>query len=117
MITKSRKAKGRALQNLVVEKVLSSFPSLEKDDVKGAIMGERGVDIKLSPKAKKVFPFNVECKNQERFKNVYDCFAQADQNGNGEPIVVLKMNRRKPVVVLDCDFFFSLIQEKDTKYG
>ena len=78
MKTSSRKAKGRALQNHVVAKVLTSFPSLEPADVRGAIMGENGEDIKLSPKAKKLFNFSVECKNQEKYKGVYDCFDQIE---------------------------------------
>tara|TARA_R110002020_G_C16266583_1_gene770844 strand:+ start:1360 stop:1710 length:351 start_codon:yes stop_codon:yes gene_type:complete len=115
MTPKSRKAKGRTLQNLIVEKILSSFPSLEKGDVKSAVMGEKGVDIKLSPKAKQLFPFNVECKNQERFKSLYDCFDQASNHtdGDGEPLVVIKMNRKNSLVVMDCDYFFSIYKQKE----
>ena len=47
---KSRKAKGRRLQNWVRDTLLSLFPKLTDDDIYCAIMGERGVDIKLSKK-------------------------------------------------------------------
>ena len=113
MKTSSRKAKGRALQNHVVAKVLTSFPSLEPADVRGAIMGENGEDIKLSPKAKKWFNFSVECKNQEKYKGVYDCFDQIEghKDSSGQPLVILKMNRKKPLAIVDLDYFFTLIQE------
>ncbi len=52
MKTSSAKAKGRRLQQTVRDKILSLFPTLELDvDVRSAIMGETGEDIKLSKKA------------------------------------------------------------------
>ena len=45
----SRKAKGRALQNWVVERLMVYFSFLQEGDIKGAIMGETGSDIKMSP--------------------------------------------------------------------
>ena len=56
---KSRKAKGRRLQNWVRDELLKRFPSLNENDVVCAIMGEKGVDIKLSDKAKKFIPFAI----------------------------------------------------------
>lgn len=106
---KGRKAKGRALQNLVVKKLLDRTDELEKDDIKGAIMGEGGVDIKLSPAARKIYPFKIECKNQEKFKGVYDVYDQAqDHLGEGEPLVILKMNRKIPVVLMELDYFLDI---------
>ena len=43
--TSSRKAKGRRLQNKVRDLILEKF-DLHPDDVRGAIMGESGEDIK-----------------------------------------------------------------------
>ena len=56
MKASSSKAKGRRLQDFVREKLRSIFTSLEDDDIKSAIMGESGEDIKLSPAAKKRVP-------------------------------------------------------------
>ena len=54
MKTSSAKAKGRKLQDLVRDKLLEKFKNyLEEDDIKSAIMGETGEDIKLSPAAKR----------------------------------------------------------------
>jgi|TARA_R100001530_G_scaffold661_1_gene1112 hypothetical protein len=106
---KSRKAKGRALQNLVVKKLLERAGELEDEDIKGAIMGEGGVDVKMSPAAKKIYPFKIECKNQEKYKGIYDVYRQAEEHkGEGEPILVLKMNRQKPILVVDLDYFLDV---------
>ena len=46
---RSRKAKGRRLQNWVRDALLCAFPNVKKDeDVCCAIMGESGVDVKFS---------------------------------------------------------------------
>ena len=62
MKTSSKKGKGRRLQNFVRDSLLTAFSSLEEDDVKSAIMGESGEDIKLSPAAKKKIRYIFECK-------------------------------------------------------
>jgi len=109
---RSRKAKGRRLQNWVRDALLGAFPGLEKDeDVWCAIMGESGVDIKLSKEAQKLFPFSVECKNKETWKGLYDAYDQAISNASLEPAVVLKMNKRDPLLTLDFKAFLSIVRE------
>ena len=113
---RSRKAKGRRLQNWVRDVLLSTFPNLKKDeDVCCAIMGESGVDVKLSRFAQGLFPFSIECKNKETWKGLYDAYDQAISNANLEPVVVLKMNKRKPLIVLDFNKFVSIIKESNMK--
>ena len=56
MKTRSRKAKGRRLQNWVRDELLSLFTNLSNDDIYCAIMGESGADVKFSPHAQKVLP-------------------------------------------------------------
>ena len=68
MKIRSRKAKGRRLQNWVRDELLSLFNNLSQDDISCAIMGETGEDIKLSNPAKKLIPYSFECKNKETFK-------------------------------------------------
>lgn len=113
MKAKSAKAKGRALQNHVVELLLSAFPMLEDDDIKGAIMGERGEDIKLSPLAKKKIPFSFECKNVERLQ-FWSSVEQAEANKreNAIPALVIKKNRKDPYISLPLDDFINLIKDK-----
>ncbi len=109
MKTASAKAKGRNLQNWVRDMLLHVFPDLTKDDVRCAIMGETGADVKLSPKARLAFDFGIECKNQEAFTNVYKAYEQAGKHCEadrmGIPIVFLKMNHKKPLVVIDAEYF------------
>ncbi len=112
MKTSSAKAKGRKLQQTVRDKILEKYPSLDVDsDVRSAIMGETGEDIKLSKKARKLFPFSVECKSLAKIA-VYSFYEQAQANtGRGiKPLVVFKANRKKPMVMLDLDHFMELLK-------
>jgi hypothetical protein len=66
---KSRKAKGRYLQNIVRDKIIELYPVLTKDDIRCSMMSENGADVKLiSHTARKLFPYSIECKNREDFK-------------------------------------------------
>ena len=105
---RSRKAKGRRLQNWVRDSLRGLFLTLTDDDVRVAIMGETGADVKLSVNAKKLFPYDIECKNTEGWKKLYDAYDQADGHGDNQPIVFIKMNRRNPLVVVDAKHFLRL---------
>ena len=105
---RSRKAKGRRLQHWVRDRLRGLFLTLTDDDVRVAIMGETGSDIKLSKTAKKLFPYDIECKNTEGWKKVYDAYDQADGHGEDQPLVFLKMNRREPLVVVNAKHFMRL---------
>ena len=106
--TRSRKAKGRRLQNWVRDRLRGLFLALTADDIKVAIMGERGADVKLSKKAKKVFPYNIECKNTEGWKKIYDAYDQAHSHGTDNPLVFIKMNHREPLAIVDAKHFMRL---------
>lgn len=109
--TAARKAKGRKLQQLVRDKVLEAFPSLEPDDVKSTAMGQGGEDVQLSPAARKLFPFSVECKRHKSFA-VYGPYEQADANsGSAEALLVIQGDRKKPLVLLDLDYFMKMVKD------
>jgi hypothetical protein len=109
----SAKAKGRALQNWVVGQLLKTFYTLEPDDIKAAVMGESGADIKLSPAARKEIPYKFEAKNQERV-NVWAAYEQAQgHEGGGEAVVVIKKNHHSPLAVVDAKYFFDLMGYKN----
>lgn len=111
MKTSSAKNKGRRLQQWVRDQILETFEHLEQDDVRSTSMGAGGMDIQLSPAAKKVFPFAVECKNQEAL-NVWKAFEQAESNQNDlEPMLVIKKNGKAPLVVLDADWLLENIHK------
>jgi len=110
MNNKSRKAKGRLLQNLVKDKIIKLFPALTSDDIRTSMMSEAGADVKLiSVMARKLFPYDVECKNREEYKTIYKHFKQAIKHGNLEPILIIKMNRERPLAVIDLDHFFEML--------
>jgi hypothetical protein len=84
-----------------------------EDDIKSAIMGESSVDIKLSPFARKVIPYSIECKNVEKL-NIWSAIEQAESNviKDTTPVVVFKRNRTKPYVIMSYDHFLLLITGK-----
>ena len=110
---KSRKAKGRALQNAIAEDIRSAFPALDGIDVKVAIMGETGVDIHLSPHARTLFGnWGIECKAQESL-HIWSAMEQAEMNGrkeNAKPVLFFKRNRSPTYVVLRKEDFFELVK-------
>lgn len=110
----TRKAKGRSLQNFVHDNILSNFSELEEGDVKKAIMGESGIDIKLSPHARRIFPYAIECKNTEKI-NIWAAIIQCEQNADKEkltPLLVIKRNRTDVHVVLRWEDFIKLTSTK-----
>ena len=117
---KSRKAKGRRLQNHVCTKVYDSFhkvySSLEPDDVKSQTMGMTGEDIVLSPAAQKVIKYSFECKNQERL-DLWGSLQQAEDNSSKRtPVLVFKRNRSDTYAAIPFDEFIRLI-EHEARYN
>ena len=69
--------------------------------------------VNIVPRLKKQFPFSIECKNQEKYKGIYDVLAQATTHSRMEPLGIIKMNRNKPIVVLDAEYFLQIFFNKD----
>jgi|TARA_Y100000310_G_scaffold11860_1_gene12350 hypothetical protein len=104
MRVQSAKAKGRRLQQWVRTKLIEML-EVHPEDVESRSMGAGGEDIIMARAARQKFPFSVECKNTERL-NVWDAYDQACANcGDYEPILFIKKNGRKPLVVLDAESF------------
>lgn len=111
MKTSSAKNKGRVLQKWVVDKLIEEY-NIHPEDIKSCSMGAGGEDIVMARAAREKFPFSVECKNVERL-NVWDAYDQACANANGyEPIVVMKKNKKKPLIVIDAEEFIKLMGNK-----
>ena len=112
MNQKSRKAKGRRLQNFTRDKILKAFPHLKPSDVQCVENYAPGPDIILSKVARKLCPYQWEIKNQEKMKTIYDFYKQASKNARKlEPVVVMKMNTRDPLVIIDFEHFLELIKD------
>ena len=111
MKPRSAKNKGKRQQNKIRDLILEKFDSLEKVDVRSITMGDSGEDILLSPAARRLFPFSVECKNQEKL-NIWSSIEQAEENsGNHAPLVIFKRNRTKTYAVLEFDKLLELLNE------
>ena len=110
MKTQSAKAKGRRLQQWVRDQLIDKL-LISEEDVESRSMGASGEDLIMARAAREKFPFSIECKNQEKL-NVWDAYKQASENSKDyEPIVVMKKNNHKTLVVLDAEKFVKLCQE------
>lgn len=116
MKTQSAKAKGRRLQQWVRDQLIESL-DVHPEDIESRPMGSQGEDLIMARAAREKFPFSVECKNTEKL-NVWEAYEQAKANkGNYEPLVVMKKNGKKPLVVIDADYFIKLFRgEKNEEH-
>ena len=111
MKTQSAKAKGRRLQqwvrNLLIEKL-----EVHTEDVESRSMGAGGEDLIMARAAREKFPYSIECKNQEKV-NIWESYSQAVENSKDyEPIVVVKRNNHKPLVLVDAEYFIGLHKDE-----
>ena len=111
MKPRSAKNKGKRLQNKVRDLILEKFQQLEEDDVRSTTMGDSGEDVLLSPAARKLFPFSVECKNQEKL-NIWSALEQTENNSNNHvPLLIFKRNSTKTYAVLEFDKLLELLSD------
>ena len=110
MKTSSAKAKGRRAAAELKALILYYFPSLTDDDVRITPSGVNGPDILLSAEARRLFPFSVELKNQEKL-NVWAALKQAAANRTKSdiPVLFFRRNRSSLFVALDAKDFLKLI--------
>lgn len=110
MKPQSSKNKGRILQKWVREKLIEEL-NIHPEDIESRSMGAGGEDLIMARAAREKFPLAVECKNVEKL-NVWEAYEQSKANaGNYEPIVVMKKNHKKPLVVVDAEYFINLFKE------
>ena len=110
MKTSSAKAKGRRLQQWVRTLLIEKL-DIHEEDIESRPMGSGGEDLIMARAAREKFPFSVECKNQET-GNVWKAMEQAQANAKHyTPIVVMKKNNEKPLVVIDAEVFIDMIGE------
>jgi hypothetical protein len=111
--TSSCKAKGRRTCAHVRERLLFWAPDLKDGDIAVTPSGVTGVDVYLSPAAKCVYPFAIECKNQEAL-NIWSSLKQAQSHvkseSDGTPLLVFTRNREDVFVALKLEDFLRLIR-------
>ena len=107
MKTQSAKAKGTRLQQWVRDLLIEKL-NVHPEDVESRSMGAGGEDLIMARAAREKFPYSIECKNQEKV-NVWESYSQAVENSKDyEPVVVIKRNNHKPLVVVDAEYFVGL---------
>ena len=116
MKTQSAKAKGRRFQQWVRDKLIEQL-NVHPEDIESRSMGAGGEDLIMARAAREKFPFSIECKNVEKL-NVWEAYKQAKENaGKYVPIVVMKKNQEKPLIVIDAEEFVNIMEnvnaEKD----
>ena len=107
MKTQSAKSKGRRLQQWIRDLLIEKL-KIHPEDIESRSMGAGGEDLIMARAARKSFPYSVECKNQEKI-NIWEAYKQAEDNSKDyEPIVVLKRNNQKPLILVDAEYFVNL---------
>ena len=111
MRPQSAKSKGRRLQQWVRNVLVESL-NIHPEDIESRSMGAGGEDLIMSRAARKSFPYSIECKNQEKI-NIWSAYQQAQENSKGyTPIVVLKRNNVKPLILIDAESFIDLHKDQ-----
>ena len=107
MKTQSAKAKGRRLQQWFRDLLIENL-GVHPEDVESRSMGAGGEDLIMARAAREKFPYSIECKNQEKV-NIWQSYSQAVENSKDyEPVVVVKRNNHKPLVIVDAEYFVGL---------
>ena len=110
MKTQSAKAKGRKLQKWMRELLIEKL-DIHPEDIESRSMGAGGEDLIMARAAREKFPMSVECKNQEKV-NVWESYKQAEDNSKEyEPVVVIKRNNSKPLILVDAEYFVSMFKK------
>ena len=114
---KSRKQKGKALQNRVRQDLVDRL-GIDPGDILSTAMGQSGCDLYLSPAARERFPFAVECKAQERIA-LPEWWQQCARNAAAEglaPLLILKQSRREALAVLRWEDLLALLRYDHRRY-
>jgi hypothetical protein len=83
-------------------------------------MGAQGEDVQLSPAARKIMPIAVETKARRGIA-VGRWYEQAEEHAIAvkapvNPVVVMKEDRKDPLVLISLDFFVALLQDRYDHY-
>ena len=107
MKPQSAKAKGRRLQQQFRDLLIEEL-NIHPEDIESRSMGAGGEDLIMARAAREKFPYSIECKNVEKL-NVWEAYKQAEENSKDyEPVVVMKKNNHKTLVVIDAEHFVKI---------
>jgi hypothetical protein len=112
MRTSSAKAKGRRASQEVKDLLLKYAPDLSPADISVVPSGVTGEDLWLSPKARELYAFSPEVKNQEAI-NIWAAFEQAKGHAVGTtftPVLFFRRNRSELMVCIRAEDFIKAIR-------
>ena len=106
----SAKAKGRRFQQWIRTRLIEVF-GLSPTDVTSRPMGSGGEDIILGDKSRKVFPYSIEAKHRQSYKELWKSYEQAQANApeGAEPVFVVRTDRKSALAVIDFEHFLHLV--------
>lgn len=108
--TRSRKSKGAGAQKEVRELVLKYLPDMNEEEIRSAIMGETGNDLKLIGEAAKMFPFATEVKRQET-TSIWVWWKQLTARASKPGLLMFRRNRSKWMLAMELEEFLKLYAE------
>ena len=112
MKPQSAKAKGRRLQQQFRELLIEEL-GIHPEDIESRSMGAGGEELIMARAARQKFPYSIECKNVEKL-NVWEAYKQAEENSKDyEPVVVMKKNNHKTLVVIDAEHFVKIHKDSN----
>ena len=112
MKPQSAKAKGRRVQQQFRELLIEEL-GIHPEDIESRSMGAGGEDLIMARAARQKFPYSIECKNVEKL-NVWEAYKQAEENSKDyEPVVVMKKNNHKTLVVIDAEHFVKIHKDSN----
>lgn len=113
--TQSAKAKGRRLQNYIRDLLLQRFSWLGEGDVESCSMGSSGVDIIMSPLARKTFPISIEAKKTKKTPSRAELEqSRANAYGTTVPAVVWTPHgsgMQKSMIIFDLNDFIDWYEQ------
>jgi hypothetical protein len=112
--TKSRKAKGRSLQQTIRNSLreIGVQYGLVDDDIESRGMGQNGVDIILTPAAKKVFgDLAIEAKNHQQINLTSTFWQHAPRYPKAVNLLVSKKNRTLPLVTMTLSDYLDMLRK------
>ena len=105
----SSKAKGRAGIQVVREALLAAAPWLSDGDIFLKATSQLGVDLHLSPAARRWFKYGIEVKNVESL-NIWQALKQAESQAGTDPAIVFFRRAHSPLyVALSAQDFLALL--------
>ncbi len=122
MKTSSAKQKGRRAAVEICNLIYKHIPDLEPGDLYATPSGVNGEDVVRSAKAKRVFPFAIESKNQEALQ-IWAALEQAkshvpegDTSGQ-TPALIFRRNRSELHICLRFEDFLKIYTRKGATDG